>query len=78
LYWSLQTIMKRLLLTMIHSRADRCIDLNDHGRSRGGMSPVGGVSRLAVVVTVAKGYDLGPAEFEQLAAGLLHCMHGCG
>jgi hypothetical protein len=50
--------MKRLLLTMVHSRADRCIDLNDHGRSRGPRS-VGGGSRLAVVVTVAKGYDLG-------------------
>jgi hypothetical protein len=37
--------MKRLLLTMVHSRADRCIDLNDHGQFRG--------------VTVAKGYDLG-------------------
>src|SRR5579863_839034 len=50
--------MKRLLLTMVHSRADRCIDLNDHGRSRGPRS-VGGGSRLAVVVTVAEGYDLG-------------------
>jgi hypothetical protein len=51
--------MNCLLLTMVHSRADRCIDLNDHGRPRGGVSPVGGGSRLAVVVTVAKGYDLG-------------------
>jgi hypothetical protein len=50
--------MKCLLLTMVRSRADRCIDLNDHGRSRGPRS-VGGGSRLAVVVTVAKGYDLG-------------------
>ena len=42
-----------------HIRADRCIDLNDHGRSRGRVSLAGGGSRLAVVVTVAKGYDLG-------------------
>src|SRR5579859_5555640 len=50
--------MKRLSLTMVHSRADRCIDLNDHGQLRGDGDPVGGGSRLAVVVTVAKGYDL--------------------
>ena len=52
-------IMNRLLLTMVPIAADRCIDLNDHGRSRGAAIPVRGGSRLAVVVTVAKGYDLG-------------------
>jgi TrwC relaxase len=46
------------VLTMIYSRADRCIDLNDHGRLSGRLitevrQPV------TVVVTVAKGYDLG-------------------
>src|SRR5579871_4678595 len=40
-----------------HVAADRCIDLNDHGRSCGAGREGG--SRLAVVVTVAKGYDLG-------------------
>jgi TrwC relaxase len=44
---------------MVQSSPDRCIDLNDHGQSCGDMSLVGGGSRLAVVVTVAKGYDLG-------------------
>ncbi len=43
---------------MIQSRADRCIDLNDHGQLRGHLTGEGG-SWLAVVVTVAKGYDLG-------------------
>jgi hypothetical protein len=51
-------IMKRLSLTMVDSPADRCIDLNDHGQLRGDGDPVGGGSGLAVVVTVAKGYDL--------------------
>ena len=52
-------IMNCQSLTMIHIAADRCIDLNDHGQFRGPRVPVGGGSRLAVVVTVAKGYDLG-------------------
>jgi hypothetical protein len=52
-------IMNRLLLTMVPIAADHCIDLNDHGRSRGAAIPGSGGSRLAVVVTVAKGYDLG-------------------
>jgi hypothetical protein len=42
---------------MICSRADRCIDLNDHGQFRGCDRRKGQV--VAVVVTVAKGYDLG-------------------
>jgi hypothetical protein len=41
---------------MINGRADRCIDLNDHGQSSGARQ--GGRQQLAVVVTVAKGYDL--------------------
>src|SRR5579864_2676918 len=68
--------MKRLLLTMVHSRADRCIDLNDHGQSRGGMSLVGGGSRLAVVVTVAKGYDLGYIWKTQGEAAAARTMGG--
>jgi hypothetical protein len=52
-------IMNRRSLTLIHIAADRCIDLNDHGQSRGPRVLVGGGSGLAVVVTVAKGYDLG-------------------
>jgi conjugative relaxase-like TrwC/TraI family protein len=52
--------MNCLLLTMVHIAADRCIDPDDHGRSRGAAIPGGkGGNRLAVVVTVAKGYDLG-------------------
>jgi hypothetical protein len=51
--------MNRLLLTMVHSRADRSIHLNDHGQLRGDRTRREGGSRLAVVVTVAKGYDLG-------------------
>jgi TrwC relaxase/AAA domain len=43
--------------TMIYSRADRCIDLNDHGQFRGRVT--GRRQLVAVVVTVAKGYDLG-------------------
>jgi TrwC relaxase/AAA domain len=41
---------------MIYSRADRCIDLNDHGQFRGRVT--GRRYLVAVVVTVAKGYDL--------------------
>ena len=50
-------IMNRLSLTMVHSRADRCIHLNDHGQPCG--AGLEGGSCLAVVVTVAKGFDLG-------------------
>jgi hypothetical protein len=42
---------------MIHSRADRCIDLNDHGQFGGRVT--GRRQLVAVVVTVAKGFDLG-------------------
>src|SRR3954471_5067995 len=38
--------------------ADHCIDLNDHGQLCGSATRRRGGSRLAVVVTVAKGYDL--------------------
>ena len=51
--------MKRLSLTMVYSRADRCIHVNDHGQSRGGVSRWEEAAGLGVVVTVAKGYDLG-------------------
>jgi len=52
--------LRSLFLIMIYSRADRCIDLNDHGQLRGRVTlGEGGGSRLAVVVTVAKGCDLG-------------------
>ncbi len=45
---------------MVHIAADRCIHRNDHGQLCGRVIPVGKeASRLAVVVTVAKGYDLG-------------------
>src|SRR6266568_6097157 len=40
--------------------ADRCIHRNDHGRPRGRITPAGKQAAvLAVVVTIAKGYDLG-------------------
>jgi conjugative relaxase-like TrwC/TraI family protein len=40
--------------------ADRCIDPNDHGQPRGRLTPAGKKAAvLAVVVTIAKGYDLG-------------------
>ena len=45
------------VFTMIFSGADRCSHLNDHGQFRGRVTREGG-SLLAVVVTVAKGYDL--------------------
>jgi hypothetical protein len=39
--------------------ADRCIHRNDHGQPRGRITPAGKQAAvLAVVVTVAKGYDL--------------------
>ncbi len=38
--------MNRLLLTMVLIAADRCIDLNDHGRSPGAAIPVRGGSRF--------------------------------
>ena len=41
---------------MIHIDADRCIHLNDHGQVRG--RATGRRHLVAVVVTVAKGYDL--------------------
>src|SRR6185437_15692374 len=51
----------------------RCIDLNDHGQFRGRVTlGEGGGSRLAVVVTVAKGYDLGyiwKTQGQQASAG---------
>src|SRR5690348_10675419 len=50
--------MNRLLPTMVHIAADRCIHRNDHGQPCGYATPEGG-SRIGVVVTVAKGYDLG-------------------
>ncbi len=43
-------IMNCLSLTMVDSAADRCIHLNDHGQPCG---------VAIVVVTIAKGYDLG-------------------
>jgi hypothetical protein len=40
--------------------ADRCIHRNDHGQPRGRITPAGKQAAvLAVVVTIAKGYDLG-------------------
>ena len=40
--------------------ADRCIHRNDHGQPRGRIAPAGKQAAvLAVVVTIAKGYDLG-------------------
>ena len=40
--------------------ADRCIHRNDHGQPRGRTTPAGKQAAvLAVVVTIAKGYDLG-------------------
>jgi hypothetical protein len=40
--------------------ADRCIHRNDHGQLRGRITPAGKkAAALAVVVTIAKGYDLG-------------------
>ena len=40
--------------------ADRCIHRNDHGQPRGRVAPAGKEAAvLAVVVTIAKGYDLG-------------------
>src|SRR5690242_702127 len=40
--------------------ADRCIHRNDHGQPRGRIAPAGQKAAvLAVVVTIAKGYDLG-------------------
>jgi len=40
--------------------ADRCIHRNDHGQPRGRIAPAGKrAAVLAVVVTIAKGYDLG-------------------
>lgn len=42
---------------MVLIAADRCIDLNDHGQPCGAVRGRGQL--LAVVVTVAKGYDLG-------------------
>ena len=40
--------------------ADRCIHRNDHGQPRGRITPAGKKAAvLAVVVTIAKGYDLG-------------------
>jgi hypothetical protein len=40
--------------------ADRCIHRNDHGQPRGRIAPAGKKAAvLAVVVTIAKGYDLG-------------------
>ena len=40
--------------------ADRCIHRNDHGQPRGRITPAGNQAAvLAVVVTIAKGYDLG-------------------
>ena len=40
--------------------ADRCIHRNDHGQPRGRITPAGKEAAvLAVVVTIAKGYDLG-------------------
>src|SRR6266700_2664206 len=53
-------IMNCLSLTMVDSAADRCIHLNDHGQPCGVAISVGKEAAvLAVVVTVAKGYDLG-------------------
>ena len=40
--------------------ADRCIHRNDHGQPRGRLTAAGRQAAvLAVVVTIAKGYDLG-------------------
>ncbi len=40
--------------------ADRCIHRLDHGQPRGRIAPAGKQAAvLAVVVTIAKGYDLG-------------------
>jgi hypothetical protein len=40
--------------------ADRCIHRNDHGQPRGRITPATREAAvLAVVVTIAKGYDLG-------------------
>jgi hypothetical protein len=40
--------------------ADRCIHRDDHGQPRGRITPAGKKAAiLAVVVTIAKGYDLG-------------------
>jgi len=53
-------IMNCLSLTMVDSAADRCIHLNDHGQPCGVAISVGKEAAvLAVVVTIAKGYDLG-------------------
>ena len=70
-------IMNRLLLTMVPIAADHCIDLNDHGRSRGAAIPGSGGSRLAVVVTVAKGYDLGYIWRTQAQPGPPRTTGGC-
>ena len=68
--------MNRLLLTMVPIAADRCIHVNDHGRSRGSAIPVREGSRLAVVVTVAKGYDLGYIWKTQAQPGPSHTTSG--
>ena len=55
---SVQMILNYPFLTLIFSRADRCIHLNDHGQLCGQQTGKE-AAVLAVVVTVAKGYDLG-------------------
>ena len=52
--------MNRPLPAMVHIAADRCIHRNDHGQPCDRLTTAGKQAAvLAVVVTIAKGYDLG-------------------